>query len=187
MFSSLISHVRWVRLRTSANGGTKCSRDNGSKFAELSLLENGKLKVYFTLPCSSWEKGTNECHNRMLRSFIPTGKSISNLRLLQIATAIYECSSDNYTTHNTLYHKYGQSGVMSILILQEKLRNLPTESEGLFRRAAPSCGAMRLPLASQSPAHDFCGNHTPPTGEKSCHVFWNRPVMPFACFWRFPA
>lgn len=52
--------------------------DNGSEFADLSLLEDGELKVYFTHPYSSWEKGTNECHNRMLRRFIPKGKSISH-------------------------------------------------------------------------------------------------------------
>jgi len=52
--------------------------DNGSEFADLSLLEDGTLKVYFTHPYSSWEKGTNECHNRMLRRFIPNGKSISD-------------------------------------------------------------------------------------------------------------
>lgn len=52
--------------------------DNGSEFAGLSLLEDGKLKVYFTHPYSSWEKGTNECHNRMLRRFIPKGKSIAD-------------------------------------------------------------------------------------------------------------
>ncbi len=27
---------------------------------------------------SSWERGTNECHNKMLRRFIPKGKSISD-------------------------------------------------------------------------------------------------------------
>ena len=52
--------------------------DNGSEFANLSLLEDGKLKVYFTHPYSSWEKGTNECHNKMLRRFIPKGRSISD-------------------------------------------------------------------------------------------------------------
>ena len=52
--------------------------DNGSEFAELSLIEDGKLKVYFTHPYSSCEKGSNECHNRMLRRFIPKGKSISD-------------------------------------------------------------------------------------------------------------
>lgn len=52
--------------------------DNGSEFAGLSLLEEGELKVYFTHPYSSFEKGSNECHNRMLRRFIPKGKSISD-------------------------------------------------------------------------------------------------------------
>lgn len=58
--------------------------DNGSEFAELSLLENGRLKVYFTHPYSSCEKGTNECHNRMLRRFIPKGKSISDYTVDEI-------------------------------------------------------------------------------------------------------
>ena len=52
--------------------------DNGSEFANRSMFEDGKLKVYFTHPYSSWEKGTNECHNKMLRRFIPKGKSISD-------------------------------------------------------------------------------------------------------------
>lgn len=52
--------------------------DNGSEFAGLSLMENSTLRVYFTHPYSSCEKGTNECHNRMLRRFIPKGKSISD-------------------------------------------------------------------------------------------------------------
>ena len=31
--------------------------DNGSEFTDLSLVENGKTKVYFTHPYSSFEKG----------------------------------------------------------------------------------------------------------------------------------
>ncbi|MDD6214486.1 MAG: IS30 family transposase, partial [Firmicutes bacterium] len=52
--------------------------DNGSEFADLSLVENRKTKVYFTHPYSSFEKGTVECHNRMFRRFIPKGKSIDD-------------------------------------------------------------------------------------------------------------
>ena len=54
------------------------TRENVSYFASLSLLEEIKFKVYFTHPYSSWEKGTNECHNRMLRRIIPIGKRISD-------------------------------------------------------------------------------------------------------------
>lgn len=52
--------------------------DNGSEFAQLSIVEENGLQVYFTHPYSSWEKGTNECHNKMLRRFIPKGKFISD-------------------------------------------------------------------------------------------------------------
>ena len=52
--------------------------DNGSEFANLSRLESKGIAVYFTHPYSSYEKGTNECHNKMLPRFIPKGKSIDD-------------------------------------------------------------------------------------------------------------
>ncbi|WP_160670681.1 IS30 family transposase [Clostridium sp. C8-1-8] len=53
--------------------------DNGSEFANLSTLENETdTKVYFTHPYSSFEKGTNERHNGLIRRFIPKGNRISN-------------------------------------------------------------------------------------------------------------
>jgi len=53
--------------------------DNGSEFADLSTLENGTdTNVYFTHPYSSFEKGTNERHNGLIRRFIPKGKRMSN-------------------------------------------------------------------------------------------------------------
>ena len=52
--------------------------DNGSEFSMLSMLEKYNIGVYFTHPYSSCEKGTNECHNKMLRRFIPKGKSIND-------------------------------------------------------------------------------------------------------------
>ena len=52
--------------------------DNGSEFANLSNIENNGISVYFTHPYTSCEKGTNECHNKMLRRFIPKRKSIDD-------------------------------------------------------------------------------------------------------------
>jgi IS30 family transposase len=53
--------------------------DNGSEFANLSEIENKtETKVYFTHPYSSFEKGTNERHNGLIRRFIPKGKRMSN-------------------------------------------------------------------------------------------------------------
>ena len=52
--------------------------DNGSEFTNLSLIEELGVDVYFTHPYTSCEKGTVECHNRLLRRFIPKGKSIAD-------------------------------------------------------------------------------------------------------------
>lgn len=75
-----------------ANFGSKTSAvfktvtgDNGSEFTWLAELTNQGTSVYFTHPYSSWEKGTNECHNRLLRRFIPKGVSMSGYTTEDIA------------------------------------------------------------------------------------------------------
>ena len=59
--------------------------DNGSEFARLAELVSQGTKVYFTHPYSSWEKGTNECHNKLLRRFIPKGVSMTRYSAEDIA------------------------------------------------------------------------------------------------------
>lgn len=60
--------------------------DNGSEFAELSKLEEvSHTLVYYTHPYSSWEKGSNERHNRLIRRFIAKGKRISDYGIDAIA------------------------------------------------------------------------------------------------------
>jgi IS30 family transposase len=53
--------------------------DNGSEFSKLALIEDSTdSKIYFTHPYSSYERGTNERHNGLIRRFIPKGKRISD-------------------------------------------------------------------------------------------------------------
>lgn len=60
--------------------------DNGLEFAELSKLEQeSDVKVYFTHPYSSCERGTNERHNGLLRRFIPKGVAINGYSSDEIA------------------------------------------------------------------------------------------------------
>jgi IS30 family transposase len=46
---------------------------------EGSSLKEGikRTQVYFAHPYSVWERGSNENHNRMIRRFIPKGRSIA--------------------------------------------------------------------------------------------------------------
>lgn len=54
--------------------------DNGSEFSLLSTLEQvSDTKVFFAHPYSSFEKGSNERHNGLLRRFIPKGRRIDSL------------------------------------------------------------------------------------------------------------
>ena len=53
--------------------------DNGSEFERLSELEKGSLtKVYFAHPYSSWEKGSIENHNGLIRRFLRKGKRMDS-------------------------------------------------------------------------------------------------------------
>jgi len=51
--------------------------DNGSEFSELSEQgEKHQIEVYFSHPYVSWERGSNERHNGLIRRFIKKGQPI---------------------------------------------------------------------------------------------------------------
>lgn len=53
--------------------------NNGSEFSNLSNLENkSSTKIYYRHPYSSFERGTNERYNGLIRRFIPKRKSLNN-------------------------------------------------------------------------------------------------------------
>ncbi|MGN0730003.1 IS30 family transposase [Treponema sp.] len=54
--------------------------DRGLEFASLAETEKtGKTKVYFAHPYSSYERGINERHNRILRRYVKKGATINKI------------------------------------------------------------------------------------------------------------
>lgn len=52
--------------------------DNGKEFSDFKTIENKTgLSVYFADPYSSWQRGTNENTNGLLRQYFPKGCSLS--------------------------------------------------------------------------------------------------------------
>lgn len=104
--------------------------DNGSEFSAYHRMQQSCLgnyrrtTLYYCHPYSSWERGTNENHNAMIRRFIPKGKRMERYS----QTAICEISAwmndyprriFNYKTPNQLF-----DGELSKLnIPEKKLKN----------------------------------------------------------------
>lgn len=60
--------------------------DNGSEFLDFKGLErsirnteNQRVKIYYAHSYSSWERGSNENANKLIRRFIPKGTDIGEI------------------------------------------------------------------------------------------------------------
>jgi IS30 family transposase len=53
--------------------------DNGTEFYRHAKLHGLGMKTYFCHPYSSWERGTNENHNRLVRRFFPKKTDFKNI------------------------------------------------------------------------------------------------------------
>lgn len=65
--------------------------DNGSEFLDFKSLESScirpgeeRVKLYYAHPYSSWERGTNENSNKLIRRFIPKGTDIGKYKVSEI-------------------------------------------------------------------------------------------------------
>lgn len=65
--------------------------DNGSEFSELALFQYSD--VYFAHPYSSFERGTNEHHNGLIRRFIPKGRSLNSYSSVAIEAIQSWCNN----------------------------------------------------------------------------------------------
>jgi len=66
------------------------TRDNGSEFGDLdkTLEQETNMEVYRATPYHSWERGSNENWNGLLRQFFPKGSYFANINQYQVEQAV---------------------------------------------------------------------------------------------------
>jgi IS30 family transposase len=88
----------------------KITADNGCEFHGYRDIEMGRdLKFYFAPPHHSWERGTNENTNGLIRQYLPKGTSMADLTQEQcdwIANELNERPREryNFRTPNELFN-----------------------------------------------------------------------------------
>ncbi len=86
--------------------------DNGSEFAyceelERSILGEGKrTQLYYCHPYSSWERGTNEVTNKMVRRKVPKGTNFDGMTDAEVEEM--ENWINNYPRRIHGYHSAGE-------------------------------------------------------------------------------
>ncbi len=85
--------------------------DNGKEFARhKSIASRLGVAVYFAHPYSSWERGTNENTNGLLRQYLPKKTDFSALTDWQLASYIWQLNNRprkclNYRTPAEVFHE----------------------------------------------------------------------------------
>lgn len=94
--------------------------DNGSEFSTCEEMEKEKrTTIYYAHPYSSWERGSNENWNGLVRRYLPKGTSFENLEeqdLRRIANTINNMPRKmfNYRTSRDLFTEELQSLIASV-------------------------------------------------------------------------
>lgn len=65
--------------------------DNGTEFSEYELLERETgMTIYFAYPYHSWERGSNENFNGLLRQYFPKGSPFATITQKDVGRAVRE-------------------------------------------------------------------------------------------------
>lgn len=76
--SEVVNALQQIRLKYPEKIFKTITCDNGVEFSDVAGMEK-IAPVYFCRPYHSWERGTNEFSNRMIRRFLPKGQSMDQL------------------------------------------------------------------------------------------------------------
>ena len=96
--------MNWVRTITS---------DNGREFAgHEKIAEQLNADFYFAHPYSSWERGTNENTNGLIRQYFPKSRDFTTITQQEINTVMKRLNNRprkrlGYLTPNQVFFKSG--------------------------------------------------------------------------------
>jgi IS30 family transposase len=106
-----VTHAASRAIRSHCRKFKTITFDNGTEFHDYARLEQRfPLKVYFATPYHSWERGSNENFNGLLRQYLPKGTCMSTVtqaRCNQIADDLNHRprKRHGFQTPATLYHR----------------------------------------------------------------------------------
>ena len=99
-------------LRKHARGFKTITFDNGTEFHDYAKLEERfPVKVYFATPYHSWERGSNENFNGLLRQYLPKGTCMSSVTQAQCDHIVDDLNHRprkrlGFNTPADLYHRH---------------------------------------------------------------------------------
>lgn len=85
--------------------------DNGKEFSEYEAISKyAKMEIYFAYPYHSWERGTNENTNGLIRQFFPKKTSFNNLGQEELNKVVNLINNrprkrHNYLTPNEMFKR----------------------------------------------------------------------------------
>ena len=106
-----VTHAASRAIRSHCRNFKTLTLDNGTEFHDYARLEQRfPLKVYFATPYHSWERGSNENFNGLLRQYLPRGtcmRTITQTRCNQIADELNHRprKRHGFKSPATLYHR----------------------------------------------------------------------------------
>lgn len=76
--------------------------DNGFEFIGHESLKSLGIETYFADPYSSWQRGTNEHHNGLLRRYLPKKTNFENLTQEELDDIVWEINNKPRKVHDYL-------------------------------------------------------------------------------------
>jgi len=92
--SEVVRAIKRVLRKVPENARQTLTLDNGTEFSHFKDIESSLgTRVYFAHPYSSWERGTNENTNGLLRQYFPKDTDFNKISSQQLASAVFQLNN----------------------------------------------------------------------------------------------